>query len=35
VNRPSEPGLGANEIVPQIVRMGSMPSAFRHFCARG
>ena len=31
VNRTSEPGLGANEIVPPPRGMRSMSSAFRHF----
>jgi hypothetical protein len=31
VNRTSEPGLGANEIVPPSRGMRSMSSAFRHF----
>lgn len=31
VNRTSEPGLGANEIVPPPRGMGSMSSAFRQF----
>jgi hypothetical protein len=34
-NRTSAPGLVANEIVPPLRGMGSMPSAFRHFiCPR-